>query len=64
MASLKECFDHTELPQQSGNRPLRACGTRFISHKVAAIGRVLDRYGAYIAHLIELTEDSSTHLQR
>ena len=38
----------------------RACGTRFISHKVAAIGRLLDRYGAYIAHLTELIENSST----
>ena len=42
-----------------GNRPLRACGTRFVSHKVAAINRFIDRYGAYINHLITLTEDSS-----
>ena len=28
-------------------------------HKVAAIGRVIDRYGAYMAHLIGLTDDSS-----
>ena len=60
VASLKECFAPTELPQQGGNRPLRACGTRFVSHKVAAIGCVLDRFGAYIGHLTELIEDSST----
>ena len=47
------------MPKEGGNRPIRACGTRFISHKVAAIGRFLDRYGAYIAHLTSLTEDTS-----
>ena len=56
VVSLRECSD---LPKEGGNRPIRACGTRFISHKVAAIGRFLDRYGAYIAHLTSLTEDTS-----
>ena len=41
-----------------GNRPLRACGTRFVSHKVAALNFFVDRYGAYFSHLIALTEDS------
>ena len=40
-----------------GNRPLRACGTRFVTHKVAALGRLIDRYGAYLAHLTSLIED-------
>ena len=47
------------MPDEGGNRPKRACGTRFISNKVAAIGRFLDRYGAYIAHLTFLSEHSS-----
>ena len=38
---------------------MRACGTRFVSHKVAGISRLLDRYGAYITHLTTLTEDYS-----
>ena len=59
VASLRECLESTDLPDEGGNRPKRACGTRFISHKVAAIGRFLDRYGAYIAHLTSLSEDSS-----
>ena len=42
-----------------GNRPLHACGTRFVSHKVSAISRFVERYGAYINHLIALSEDSS-----
>ena len=60
LSSLKLCLEPTELLQQGGNRPLRACGTRFISNKVVAIGCVLERYGAYIAHLTVLIEDSST----
>lgn len=59
VASLRLCLEPAELPNKGGNRPLRACGTRFISHKVAAIDRFIDRYGAYISHLIALSEDSS-----
>ena len=47
------------MPIQGGNRPLRACGTRFITHKVAALERVVDRFGAYLSHMIALTEDTS-----
>ena len=48
-----------ELPsaRTRGNRPLCACGTRFVSHKVAAINRFIEHYGAYLNHLIALTED-------
>ena len=28
-------------------------------HKVAALERVVSRYGAYLTHLIAITEDSS-----
>ena len=61
VASLKLCLDQTEMPNATtkGNRPLRACGTRFVTHKVTALGRFINRYGAYIAHLITLTEDPS-----
>ena len=47
------------MPGGSGNGPLRTCGTRFVSHKVAALNRFVDRYGAYFSHLIALTKDSS-----
>ena len=42
-----------------GNTPLRTCGTRFVSHRVAAINRFIERYGAYINHLMSLTDNSS-----
>ena len=39
-----------------------ACGTRFITHKVAALDHTLGRFGAYISYmyLIALIEDPST----
>lgn len=45
---LKACLKPTELPTTGGSRPLRACGTRFVVDKVAALGRLIDRFGAYV----------------
>ena len=42
---------------KGGTRPLRACGTRFVSHKVAALARLIDRYGAYLNHITMLSQD-------
>ena len=57
--NLSLSLEDNKMPGGSGNRPLRACGTRFVSHNVATLNRFVDRYGAYVAHLIALTEDSS-----
>ena len=43
----------------SGVRPIRACGTRWVCHKLSAMKRVLCKYGTYTAHLATLSEDSS-----
>ena len=61
VASLKLCLEQSEMPhtRTKGNRPLRACGTRFVSHKVAAMNRFIDRYGAFLGHLTSLTEDAT-----
>ena len=56
---LKHCLEPSEIPKEGGNRPLRACGTLFITHKVLALGRLIDRFGSYISHLSSLTEDST-----
>ena len=56
---LKSCLESTEMSKKGGNRPLRACGTRFIAHKVAALERVVERFGAYLAHLISMVDDAS-----
>lgn len=50
---LQEAFD---LPK-AGNVPIRSEGSRWINHKRRALQRVIDRYGAYINHLIALIED-------
>lgn len=55
VTDLGEAFDLVK----GGNRPIRSCGTRWITHKRRALQRVVDRYGAYIAHLSTLVEDSS-----
>ena len=51
-----------EFPDDGGVRPSRVCGTRFISHKVLALERILDRYGAYLNHFLALIEDPTTKL--
>lgn len=56
---MKQCLEPTDLPKEGGNRPLRACGTRFITHKVTALGRVTDQLGAYLSLLSALIEDPS-----
>ena len=62
--SLKDCLESSEMPvsQTKGNRPLCSCGTRFVNHKVVAMGRLVKKYGAYICHLVTLTEDNQLKL--
>ena len=59
VSELRQCVEPTDLPIKGGNRPLRVYGTRFVAHKVVALGRVIDRLGAYLSHLNALVEDSS-----
>ena len=42
-----------------GVRPVRASESRWISHKLNAMKRVLSKYGAYTKYLTALSEDSS-----
>ena len=59
VADLKACLNSSDFSHKRGIRPLRACGTRFVSHKVAALNRVIERFGAYLNHLCSLLEDPS-----
>jgi len=52
---LKQVFDLSK----GGNRPIRSCGTQWVTYKRKALQRVVDRYGIYIAHLSTLVEDKS-----
>ena len=57
IAELSECLDTSEFPTSGGSRPISTCGT---THNVAALNRIIDRFGAYLSHITALTEDSST----
>ena len=75
--SPKKCHDLSDLVSDlkdlyefsvGGNLPVRASSSCWIVHKRKALQRVVDRYGAYLNHLIMLTEDktiiNSTDRQR
>ena len=55
VTDLKECFECDE----GGIKPIRASSTRWVSHKLNAMKRILSKYGAYISHLTALAEDAS-----
>lgn len=44
---------------EAGIKPIRASGSRWVSHKINAMRRILSKYGAYTGHLLSLSEDSS-----
>ena len=52
---LREVY---EFPK-GGDLPIRCHRTRWIAFKRKALQRILDRYGAYIAHLTTLAQDHS-----
>ena len=53
--------DHQQFIQfeDSRTKPVRGSGSRWVSHKLSAMKRILSKYGAYSSHLIALSEDSS-----
>ena len=57
MTEFKHCFDHAQVPTIRGVRPLLACGIRFVAHKVAALKRIVDRFG--LPYSPNKTENSS-----
>ena len=59
VADLKEFLQFDDLHKTKGVRPIRATGTRWVSHKLNAMKRILSNYGAYTTHLTRLSEDTS-----
>ena len=51
ITDLEQCFEFDD----DGVRPVRASGSRWISHKLNAMKRVVSKYGAYTAHLSVLS---------
>ena len=57
ITELKQYFEFDD----DGVRPVRASGSRWISHKLNAMKRVVSKYGTYTAHLSALSCDSSVN---
>lgn len=55
VTDLKECINVHE----AGIKPIRATGSRWVSHKLDAVRRILSKYGVYTGHLLALSEDCS-----
>ena len=55
ISNLKEysCFDN------AGVKPVCSCGSRWVTHKLNAMNRVLSKFGAYTSHLVTLSEERS-----
>jgi len=55
ISDLKECFEFDDNRVQ----PVRASESRWVSHKLNAMRRILSKYGVYTAHLTQLSKGSS-----
>ena len=55
VTDLQETFGFPK----GGDLPMRSQGSRWITHRHNALQRVIDRFGAYISHIITLAEDST-----
>ena len=54
------CLKPTEIPTKGRNWPLCVCGTRFVAHKVVALGRLVETFGVYLlCHVAAMIEDRS-----
>ena len=54
ISDLKDCLTFDD----AGVKPVRARGSRWISHKLNAMKRILSKYGAYTNHLAALSEEA------
>ena len=57
ICELKQCV---EFGPDHGTRPVRASGSRWVSHKLSAMKRIVSKFGAYTSHLTLLSEDPNT----
>ena len=55
ISDLKACLTFDD----SGVKPVRASGSRWVTHKQNATRRVVSKFGAYTSHLAALSEDRS-----
>ena len=56
VGELQKCVEF----DTGGVRPVRSSGSRWITHKLSAMKRVISKFGVYTHHLTTLSQDSST----
>ena len=54
ISDLKDCLTFDD----AGTKPVRASGSRWLSHKLNAMKRILSKYGAYTSHIAALSEET------
>ena len=57
---LQDCFKESKFSSVGGYYPIQACRTRFIAYKVAALIHFIERFRAYLNHLMLLSGDKAT----
>ena len=59
LEELHDLYQQTMEFDERGVKPKKSSGSRWISHKLAAMKMCLDKWGIYIQHLETMTEDGT-----
>ena len=59
LEELHNLYQETMEFDEGGVKPKKSSGSRWISHKLAAMKMCLDKWGVYIQHLETMTEDET-----
>ncbi len=59
LEELHDLYQQTMEFDEGGVKPKKSSGSRWISHKLAAMKMCLDKWGVYIQHLETMTEDET-----
>ncbi|CAB4003716.1 zinc finger 862-like [Paramuricea clavata] len=59
LKELHDLYKETMEFDEGGIKPKKSSGSRWISHKLAAMKMCLDKWGLYIQHLETMTEDET-----
>ena len=63
LTCLKQELQKTFEFEEAGTKPVRSCGTRWITHKLNAMRLLVDKFGLYMQHLENITKDKSYKTQ-
>ena len=60
---MKQELQKTFEFEEGGTKPVRSCGTCWITHKLNAMRLLVDKFGLYMQHLENITKDKSYKTQ-